>query len=173
MKIKIISAIILLLALASCYNVNKSFTKEEVIVNSKKLGFSEKDLYFIKDEFRKEMLAKGQPNSVVFDKKVKVLKIGTCYEEYPFFMDEFFNVKSQLTDTLQMYDLEREVDVAYLFSQIEPHSESEMELDSTKKYYHFYYFADYAKKMDAKLKPALQKYQDSVQYFFINIDKIK
>lgn len=158
---------------SSCTSNVETFTKEEITSYSNDLGFSQNNLYFIKPEFQQEMLEIGQPNTVIFNKNMQKLQIGTCYEEYPFFMDEFFNVKAQLTDTLEMYDFKNKIDLKEVFSQIQPNANSPMQLDSTKKYYHFYYYANYAKDMDAKLKPAISKYKDSVQFFFINIDKVK
>lgn len=173
MRLKLLFTTFSILAIISCTTKTESFTKEEIVSYSKEIGFPENNLYFIKPEFQQEMIDFGQPNTLIFDKKMRALKIGTCYEEYPFFMDEFFTVKSQLNDTLEMYDLNNKVDLKAVFANFEPNANSPMQIDSTKKYYHFYYFANYAKKMDVKLKPAVSKYKDSVQFFFINIDKIK
>ncbi|MDD3003733.1 hypothetical protein [Flavobacterium sp.] len=171
MKKIILLTFVVLLCLASCKNEQEVFSTNDIVSFSKNLGFPESNLYFIKPEFQQQMLDMGQPNTLIFDKQFRTLKIGTCYEEYPFFMDEFFKVKSQLKDTLEMYDLKKEVNLGSIFSKIEPYNNNAMKIDSTKKYFHFYYFANYAKDMDAKLKPAIAKYQDSVQFFFINIDK--
>ena len=173
MKLKILFFIVSVLLFNSCSNEPRTYSKDEIIRYSRELGFAENNLYFIKPELRQEMLDIGQPNTLVLDKKMRTLKIGTCYEEYPFFMDEFFNVKSQLNDTLEMYDLKKKVNLEAVFANIEANATSPLQLDSTKKYYHFYYFAKYAKDMDAKIKPAILKYKDSVQFFFINIDKLK
>ena len=171
MKLKLFYTSTLILAFISCTKKTENFTKEEIVSYSKEIGFPENNLYFIKPEFQQKMIDVGQPNTVIFDKKMRKLKIGTCYEEYPFFMDEFFDVKSQLTDTLEMYDFKNKIELKEIFANIEPHAKSPMQIDVTKKYYHFYYYANYAKEMDIKLKPAISKYKDSVQFFFINIDK--
>jgi hypothetical protein len=173
MNLKLLSLTLVSFVLFSCVKNEEVFTKNEIVEHANDLGIAQNNLYFIKPELQAAMIEKGQPNSVVLDKKLRKLVIGTCYEEYPFFMDEFFKVKAQLIDSLEMYDLKQQVDLKALFAEFEANGESPMEIDPSKKYYHFYYFANYAQDMDKKLQPAIEKYQDSVQFFFINIDKVK
>lgn len=86
-------------------------------------------------------------------------------------MDKFYEFKSQLNDTLQMYDLDFNANLSEVLNTI--YNSDLIEVDSTKKYYHIYYFAKYAESFDKeKLKDGIEKYKDSVQYFFVNVDKI-
>jgi|SRR5690554_2749494 len=170
------SIFIFVLGVAIMFSCKDENNKGEYQINeikeyAKSIGVADNQLYFINPELQKEYYELGQPNSIVLDKNNVRMLAGTCYEEYPFYMDKFYEFKSQLNDTLQMYDLEFTNNLSEVLNTI--YNSDFIKVDSTKKYYHIYYFAKYAESFDKeKLKDGIEKYKDSVQYFFVNVDKI-
>jgi hypothetical protein len=162
--------IVVLTLFASCALEDK-FTREEVRSYAKDLGIDAKQLYFIRPELQQEYMDMGQPNAIVLNWKMDKLLAATCYEEFPYYLDKFNEFKSQVNDTLTMYDSKFNGHVDEIFKTID--SNDKLALDPNKKYYMFYYFAKYGEEMDKKLKPGIEKYKDSVQYFFINVDKMQ
>lgn len=166
-------AILLFGVLVACKGESDTeYQVSEVKEYAKSIGIEENQLYFIKPKLQKEYYEMGQPNSIVLNRNNTRLLAGTCYEEYPLYMDKFYEFKSQLNDTLQMYDLEFNHNLSDVLQSI--HNTDLIKVDSSKKYYHIYYFAKYAESFDKKkLKEGIDKYKDSIQYFFVNVDKIK
>lgn len=160
-----------MMVLLSCVQTSDSYTREEVASYAKSQGIPENDLYFIKKELQQEYMDIGQPNTIVLDKGLRRLKAATCYEEFPYYLDTFNEFKSQVKDTLSMYDLKFDGDINKIFETID--GGENLKPDASKKYYIFYYFAKYAKSQDKKIKKGVEKYKDSVQYFFVNVDKIR
>lgn len=157
--------------LFSYKHIIDSYTKEEIESYAKKIGVPESDLYFIKDDLQAKYLEIGQPNTIVLNRGMQRLKAATCYMEYPYYMDSFFEMKSQVKDTLSMYDVTFDGNVNKIFETIK--GGENLKLDSSKKYYMFYYFAKYAKFRDKYIKKSMKRYKDSIQYFYINVDNIK
>lgn len=159
--------------MSSCKDENNKgeYQINEIKEYAKSIGVADNQLYFINPELQKEYYEMGQPNSIVLNKNNVRMLAGTCYEEYPFYMDKFYEFKSQLNDTLQMYDLEFTNNLSEVLGTV--YNSDFIKVDATKKYYHIYYFAKYAESFDKeKLKDGIEKYKDSVQYFFVNVDKI-
>jgi hypothetical protein len=163
--------VLLIIGNVSCSKSEDSYTVDEIRSYAETLGIPKEELYFIKPELQAEYMEMGQPNSIVLNRNHERLLIGTCYEEFPFFLDKFNEFKSQVKDTLTMYDRKGERRPSEIFKSFD--SEFNTALDSLKKYYVFYfYFSKYAESMDKKIMPGIDKYRDSVQYYFINVDKI-
>ncbi len=159
--------------ICSCKDKNniEEYQMNEIKEYAKSIGISDNQLYFINPELQSEYYELGQPNSIVLNRNNARLLAGTCYEEYPFYIDKFYEFKSQLNDTLQMYDLDFKANLSEVLNTI--YNSDLIKVDSAKKYYHIYYFAKYAESFDKKkLKDGIEKYKDSVQYFFVNVDKI-
>lgn len=154
----------------SCTQEDK-FSREGIGSYANELGIDTKQLYFIRPELQQEYMDMGQPNAIVLNRKMDKLLAATCYEEFPYYLDKFNEFKSQVKDTLTMYDAKFNGNVDDIFKTIDP--TEKLLLDPNKKYYIFYYFAKYGEEMDKKLKPGIERYKDSVQYFFINVDKIQ
>lgn len=173
MKKKLIP--ILLLVGASTLLSNSVFTdlytKDEIRSYAKSVGIPQEDLFFIKQDLQAQYLEAGQPNLVVLNKKMQRLKAGTCYMEFPYYMDNFFEMKSQVKDTLSMYDAGFDGDVSKVLATID--GGENLKLNTSKKYYAFYYFAKYAKFRDKLIKKSMKRYKDSIQYFYINVDSLK
>lgn len=160
--------------LTNC-NSNKNtdtFTVEEILTYSKRIGIPTSKIYFIKDEIQKDIFEKGQPHLTVYDKNFRGLKIGTCYEELPFLIDTLLIQKKLVTDTMSFY--ENEILIQKKIKQLKSQTPNKAVIDSSKKYFIFYHYAMYAEKLDkVKILPMYERYKDSVQFFFINVDKIK
>lgn len=156
------------------FSINKEeYTKKQITSYAKSLGINETQLYYIKPELQEKYYAIGQPNSIVYNKIGQRLKAGTCYEEFPYYMDTFREFKSQVKDTLSMYTIRPDKTLKQILSETID-TQNEIAIDKTKKYYHVFYFAKYASSMDKKkLKAGIKKYSDSIQYFFVSVDKIK
>jgi hypothetical protein len=157
--------------LCSSTAVTDSFTKEEITSYAKSIGIPKEDLYFIRKDLQQQYLDIGQPNTIVLDNDRKRLKAATCYEEFPYYLDTFYEFKSQVKDTLTMYDMKFDGDTDRIIKTFD--NTGTVKIDPSKKYHIFYYFAKYAKFKDKLIKKSVKKYKDSVQYFFINVDKIK
>ncbi|WP_417354058.1 hypothetical protein [Flavobacterium sp.] len=158
-------------ALLSYKGIADAYTKDEIKLYAKSIGIPQEDLYFIKNDLQAQYLEKGQPNLIVLNRQMQRLKAGTCYMEYPYYMDGFFEMKSQVKDTLSMYDMKFDGDVNKVFETIQ--GGETLKLDASKKYYAFYYFARYAKSKDKLIKKSMKRYKDSIQYFYVNVDNIK
>lgn len=156
-------------------NSNKNtdtYTVEEILTYSKRIGIPTSKIFFIKDEIQKDIFDKGQPFLTVYDKNFKGLKIGTCYEELPFLIDTLLIQKKLVTDTMSFY--ENEILIQKKIKQLKFQSHNKAAIDSSKKYFIFYHYAMYAEKLDKiKILPMYERYKDSVQFFFVNVDKIK
>jgi len=145
-------------------------TEETITGYANDIGIPRDLQYFIKPEFQDSEISKGQPNVTIYDKLHRKLYIGTCYEEYPYFIDKFYEYKKELKDTNDLYFKSYET-IAETMSKID--SDKDIILDSNKNYYVFYHYAMYAESMDRKkIPPMIKKYNDSVQFFFVNIDKV-
>lgn len=156
--------------LLSYSGIADSYTKDEIKSYAKSVGIPQ-HLYFIKKDLQAQYLNTGQPNLVVLNRKMQRLKAGTCYMEFPYYMDSFFEMKSQVKDTLSMYDAGFDGDVSKVLATID--GGEKLKIDTSKKYYAFYYFAKYAKFKDKLIKKSMKRYKDSIQYFYVNVDNIK
>lgn len=169
-----LSIFLFVLLFASCTsNTSMSYAIDEIIKYSKKIDIPENDLYLIHNNFQQEAIEIGQPYMNVYDKQFRELRIGTCYEEMPFLLDTLLIQKKIVIDTLEFYQ-KKPVLIEEKLKQIKTIDGSNIKIDKTKKYYIFYHFALYAEKLDkVKVPPMYERYKDSVQFFFINVDKIK
>lgn len=157
-----------------CPSSERAYTKKEITRYAQRLGIAPEELYYIKPELQEQYHEIGQPNSkVIRNSNNQVLKIATCYEEYPYYMDKFYEYRTQLKDTMQLYDTKFKKTARQMLDETVQDGEK-ISLDPTKKYCHIYYFARYAEFKDKERLPgALKKYRDSIQYIFINVDKLK
>lgn len=152
---------------------NNEIKTDTVVEYTRKINLPESSIYFIKNEFQEEALNFGQPYIDIYDKQFRKIKIGTCYEEMPFLIDTFLSQKKQVLDTMSFYAL-NEIPIEKKLLQLKPYKENIISIDSSKKYFVFYHFALYAEKLDkVKVPPMFERYKDSIQFFFINVDKIK
>lgn len=169
-----LSVLLFILQLSSCKsNTSTSYTIDEILSYSKKIKIPENDLYLIEGNIQQEAIEIGQPYMNVYDNKFRELRIGTCYQEMPFLLDTLLAQKKLVIDTLEFYQ-NQPIRVEDKIKQIQSIKGSIVKLDFNKKYHIFYHFALYAEKLDKiKVPPMYERYKDSVQFFFINVDKIK
>jgi len=165
---------VLLISFSLFISCNSSeFTTDEIMSYSKKIGIPKEHIFFIHEDFQKEIQDKGQPYINIYNNEYKGLKIGTCYEELPFLIDTLLHQKKQVIDTMSFYE-KNPIAIEAKMKQFSSVGNNKISIDTSKRYFIFYHYAKYAEELDKKkIPPMYERYKDSVQFFFINVDKIK
>lgn len=147
-------------------------TEEDFAELSKETNIPIDCFYRIKPEFQEDEIQKGLPNVAVFKDSTQQLFIGTCYEDFPFFLDTFYARKKQFKNEKNNY-IFNERTLNDRLNDIVSLSQNSF-LVSEKKYHVVYYFPFMANKKNIPImKGMYAKYKDSVQYFFVNIDQFE
>jgi hypothetical protein len=147
-------------------------TKEDFVELSNETKVPIDCFYRIKPEFQEVEIQKGLPNVAVFNESSQQLFIGTCYEDFPFFLDTFYARKKQLKNDKNNFIL-NERTLKDRVKDIVSLSQNSF-LVSEKKYHVVYYFPFMANKKNIPImKEMYAKYKDSVQFFFVNIDQFE
>jgi len=144
-------------------------SKKDILKFAKEVNIHDSCFFVTKKEFQKAEFDKGMPNTVVYNDQSNVLYIGTCFEDFPYLLDTFYNRKKILKNIEDNY-LPVEISLQDRLKRIEKLT-IEPTIDNNKKYHIFYYFPFYANQKSKRFVTEMyNRYKDSTQFYFVNCD---